>query len=374
MKGKHIIITRLFEFSGSNTHLKALIEFLRPENVVLILEDPGQVQYLQNIAGGHRIAYRIKSRLHAYAHLNYKWTTNIKELFFVVKSVLAIQLLSLRYRFAAVTICAVEPEKHLYLLWMPFSRVYYILHTTPNHRYSSFTSYSCNRKLGKSKQIITVSCSNKSLISKNWEITTAKQQFIRVVYNCVMESEEARQYRVLPRQVNELCILTMGHLVAYKNPAIWLKVAKAVTGARPGVCFIWLGNGPLLDTCRSAGQMEKNIVFKGAVTNVFDYLKAADIYYQPSLHETHGIAVIEAMYQALPCVVSNVGGLPESVQNGYNGDLVNPGDLKQQVDVMLKLIDSPELRARYGANSFKRYHEHFSFKRFTVQLHLIYNF
>ena len=373
MTGKHIIITKLFEFSGSNTHLKALIKFFGPENVVLILEDPGQLQYLKNIDDTNHLDYKIKPNLYAYAHLRYKWTTNIKELFFILKSILAIQLLSIKYNFADVTICAVEPEKHLYFLWIPLSRVYYILHTTPNKQYTSFTSYTCNSKLSSRKGIITVSNSNKSIISKNWEIAKDKQQFIRVVYNCIIEEETKQDKTMVIHKENKIYVITLGHVIAYKNPAIWLEVAKAVTALRSDVNFLWLGNGPLIDTYQSVTRNNERITFKGAVTNTYDYLKAADIYYQPSLYETQGIAVIEAMYQSLPCVASNVGGLPESVQNGYNGDLVNPDDLNQHIEVMLNLVDNKDLRARYGANSFNRYNEAFSFKHFAEQLNLIYN-
>jgi glycosyltransferase involved in cell wall biosynthesis len=291
----------------------------------------------------------------------------------MLKSILAIQLLSIKYNFADVTICAVEPEKHLYFLWIPLSKVYYILHTTPNKQYTSFTSYTCNSKLSNRKMIITVSHSNKSLISGNWEISKEKQQFIRVIYNCILEQEEPKQDKTVIHKENKIYVITMGHVIAYKNPAIWLKVARSVIELRPNVSFLWLGNGPLIDTYQSAVQNHEKITFKGAVTNTYEYLKVADIYYQPSLYETHGIAVVEAMYKSLPCVVSNVGGLPESVQNGYNGYLVDPENLNQHVEVILNLIDTSDLRARYGGNSYNRYNQLFSFKHFTDQLSRIYN-
>ncbi|QEM11414.1 glycosyltransferase family 4 protein [Mucilaginibacter rubeus] len=373
MPVKHIIVTKLFEFSGSNTHLKALISFFGPQNVLLILEDEGQVKFLEKVDESGLVRYKIKTNLCGYAHLQYRWTTNLKEAFRLLKSVFYIQLLSFRHGLADITVCAVEPEKHLYFFWAPFCKVYYILHTTPNKRYTSFTSYTCNRKLGKRKKIITVSQSNKSLISKNWEITEKKQTCVNVVYNCVTEPVDGVQLNTERYNAHPVCVITMGHVIGYKNPETWLKVAKVVTGARPKVIFIWLGNGPLLNQYQSEISNQKQIFFKGAVTNTDDYLKTAHIYYQPSFYETHGIAVVEAMSQSLPCVVSNVGGLPESVREDYNGYLVEPAAISQHAEAILKLVDNEHLRHSLGENAFTRFKENFSFEQFKTQLNSIYS-
>jgi len=368
---KHIIFTKLFDFSGSNTHLRALIKVLGPQNVLLVLEDEHEVKFLEKVDESGLVSYKIKTNLCGYAHLQYRWTTNLKEAFRLLKSVFYIQLLSIRHGLADITVCAVEPEKHLYFFWAPFCKVYYILHTTPNKRYTSFTSYTCNRKLGNRKKIITVSQSNKSLISKNWEIAEKKQSYINVVYNCVTEA--AGGGPIKRNAIAPTYVITMGHVIGYKNPETWLKVAKAVTAARLQVAFIWLGNGPLLDKYQSEVTNQEQIFFKGAVSNTDDYLKMAHIYYQPSFYETHGIAVVEAMSQSLPCVVSNVGGLPESVRQDYNGYLVEPDDVSQHVEAILKLVDNADLRHSLGKNSFTRFEEKFSFEQFKTKLNQIYN-
>jgi glycosyltransferase involved in cell wall biosynthesis len=220
---------------------------------------------------------------------------------------------------------------------------------------------------------LTVSNSNKNLIIINWQVSKKKQAFIKVVYNCALEHEGAMRDEAVIHKENKLCVITSGQVIEYKNPAIWIEVARTVTKLRPGVSFLWLGNGPLMETYQSSVQNDERISFKAAVPNIFEYLNTADIYYQPSLYETHGIAVIEAMYYSLPCVVSNVGGLPESVKSGYNGYLVGPENLNQHVDAILCLIDNSDLRTIYGANSRSRYRNIFSFKHFTEQLNLIYN-
>lgn len=52
-----------------------------------------------------------------------------------------------------------------------------------------------------------------------------------------------------------------------------------------------------------------------------------DVYIQPSHFESLGISIIEAMSYGLPVLATNVGGIPELVENNVNGFLVNVGDM-----------------------------------------------
>ena len=187
---KHIIITKLFEFGGSNAHLKTLISYFGKENVILILEDKNQLLFLKNIDVRNDVKVEVKPGLHRFAHLNYSSTlSNIKEFLYVLNSILSMLFISIKYRFADITICVVEPEKYLYLFWLPFIKVVYILHTTPGKKYTSFTSFTCNNTLGKRKKIITVSNANRNLICQNWSISSKKKPFVYVIYNCIIERE-----------------------------------------------------------------------------------------------------------------------------------------------------------------------------------------
>lgn len=368
---KHIVIAKLFEFGGSNSHLKTVIKYFGKENMILILDDKNQVPFLKNIAGSNDLRVIIKPRLHKFAHLAYPSAlSNIKEFFDVLRSILSILFLSIKHGLADVTICVVEPEKYIYLLWLPFIKVVYILHSSPEKKYTHFTSFTCNIMIGKRKRIITVSNSNKNLIYQNWSIRTKKKPFVHVIYNCIIENELNITHSA---KNNRQHIITLGHVIPYKNPALWLKVAKLVTSKYEQIQFVWLGNGPLWDDFKNATEGNDRIWFKGAVTDPMKYLKEAIIYYQPSLNETQGIAVVEAMYNHLPCVVSDTGGLPETVEHQYNGIVVNPTIVKEHVEALSILIDNSELRYEYGLNSHKRYLNLFSFDSFQTKMDALYH-
>lgn len=77
-------------------------------------------------------------------------------------------------------------------------------------------------------------------------------------------------------------------------------------------------------------------------------LRQLDIFVAPSRQESFGVAVLEASACQLPVVASDVGGLPEVVQQGHTGWLVPPGDVRALAAALLQLVQSPALRQALG--------------------------
>ena len=65
------------------------------------------------------------------------------------------------------------------------------------------------------------------------------------------------------------------------------------------------------------------INFLGARSDVQEYYSRSYLYFQPSIVESFGISVIEAQFFGLPCIVSDSGGLPETIVNGQSGLVVS---------------------------------------------------
>ncbi|WP_348083004.1 glycosyltransferase family 4 protein [Mucilaginibacter sp.] len=279
--------------------------------------------------------------------------------------------MSLSNGFADITINAVDPERHLYLFWLPFIKVRYILHTEPLPVFNKYTSPTCNTRLGKSKSIITVSNSMRLAIYQNWLITPKMQKHILVIHNSITEPRLNGQMRKVPG--NTQYVTTLGHVSMRKNPYFWLEVAKEVTGTRSDVEFLWLGNGELLGHFQDLTQSMPRISFLGLINDTQAYLEKTDIYYQPSIIEPQGIAVLEAMYNSLPCIVSNAGGLPESVENGVNGIVASSTDVADNVNAITTLLASDETRSTYGRKAYLRYLKLFSPAIFKLKMDVIYN-
>lgn len=89
-----------------------------------------------------------------------------------------------------------------------------------------------------------------------------------------------------------------------------------------------------------------------------ELMNVSDAYILPSYKEGLPISILEAMSYQLPVISTKVGGIPEIVENGINGYLVNPGDRQAIRDAILKLMENETQRKRMGQISAQRVKEH----------------
>ena len=94
--------------------------------------------------------------------------------------------------------------------------------------------------------------------------------------------------------------------------------------------------------------LEKEVVLPGRVPEAAKYIKAFDIFALPSVKEGFPWAVLDAMAAKLPIVATNVGAMPEIIENGRNGLLVEPKDSEQLAEAMKRLLESERMRQEFG--------------------------
>jgi glycosyltransferase involved in cell wall biosynthesis len=173
-------------------------------------------------------------------------------------------------------------------------------------------------------------------------------------------------FPVIRKESSMIRVLTLGHVVGYKNPAIWLEVAKAVDLKFPGATtWKWAGSGPELKSCIQAAKGYSNIEFIGYQSDVAALYSTCDIYFQPSLYESQCISVLDAMKAGVPSIVSNAGGLPDSIRDGLDGLVCETKSVEAYVHAFACLIESPEKRKEMGENSKDRYQELFSAEKWA---------
>lgn len=236
----------------------------------------------------------------------------------------------------------------------------YFLHTYPAGMrwWSKFRSSIPRLFTGERHRIATVSAYSAHAISGAWKIN---RNYVDVIPNCFnpenRENEDPEPSPDVPNR--RKIVLTLGHVIEYKNPAVWLDVARNVTAEIDEVEFLWLGDGRLLNEFRNQSGKDPRIHFAGSRRNVATYYKNADVYFQPSLRESHGIGVVDAMANSLPCVVSDTGGLPESVRDSYNGFLCAPNNVECFSERILELLRNPELRHEFGERGRQMARDHY---------------
>lgn len=90
------------------------------------------------------------------------------------------------------------------------------------------------------------------------------------------------------------------------------------------------------------------------------FFREIDIYVQPSLTESFGLAIVEAMSARLPVVATNVGGVPEVVEDGKTGILVQERNAEALARALDRLLKDPDLAYAMGCAGRERYHAFFT--------------
>ncbi len=91
--------------------------------------------------------------------------------------------------------------------------------------------------------------------------------------------------------------------------------------------------------------------FKGVSDNIYPVMAEADIFVLPSKYEGMPMTLIEAMGTALPIIASRVGGIPDMIDDGKEGILID-ANLDELVSALQCLIENPILRSKYGKNAY----------------------
>ncbi|WP_028522428.1 glycosyltransferase family 4 protein [Runella limosa] len=86
---------------------------------------------------------------------------------------------------------------------------------------------------------------------------------------------------------------------------------------------------------------------------VYEALRSHDIFCVPSYTEAFGVANIEALAHGISVVSSRVGGIPEVVDNGNNGWLIESGNVESLAVALVECIENPQLRLKKAENGRK---------------------
>jgi L-malate glycosyltransferase len=132
--------------------------------------------------------------------------------------------------------------------------------------------------------------------------------------------------------------------------------AFAEVAARIPARLLMVGEGPERADCEArarALRVQDRVRFVGAQGHVEELLPLTDVFLLPSEHESFGLAALEAMACGSVPIASRAGGLPEVIEDGVTGLLVDEGDAKRMGSLAADLLsDAPRLeRLRRAARS-----------------------
>jgi glycosyltransferase involved in cell wall biosynthesis len=154
---------------------------------------------------------------------------------------------------------------------------------------------------------------------------------------------------------DDVLVLVLGALERRKGHAVLLEAARRVAPARPGLRYVFAGDGSERAALATAArELGDRVLFAGFRQDVGACLAAADVVALPSLHEGLGVAALEAMAASRPVVASRVGGLAEVVVDGETGLFAEPGEPESLATALATLASDRDLRARLGEGGRRR--------------------
>ena len=162
-----------------------------------------------------------------------------------------------------------------------------------------------------------------------------------------------------------MVFLAVGSLIKRKDPISIIKAFKNANCDNKAI-LILLGDGELLEECKN--ESDENIIIKGKVKNVEDYLKAADVYVSASRSEGLPNSVLEAGSCGLNLILSDIpqhkeifeenSGLVQFFKVGDIGDLsLNISKLLKENKKEINFAISQYIRDRFSDKAMSKYYQ-----------------
>ena len=203
--------------------------------------------------------------------------------------------------------------------------------------------------LDRSDAVTTVS----EYLRKETQDLLAVDRPIDVIHNFFEPRPATRTREDMRRELGigkEAMVLHSSNLRAPKRIDVLLECAARIRPRDSFKLVVLAGAdfSPFAGEVRRLGLSDRVIVREN-ISEIEDYLQAADIGLFTSENESFCLSILEAMCFSCPSVATAVGGIPEVVESGRSGLLVPPWDPDAAARAVESLIADPGLRAALGA-------------------------
>jgi N-acetylglucosaminyldiphosphoundecaprenol N-acetyl-beta-D-mannosaminyltransferase len=205
-----------------------------------------------------------------------------------------------------------------------------------------------------------------------------RRRKIAVVYNGIPAGEVAPATAERAENFRRRHALAGGPLVGVvgrvnleqKGQDVFVTAAAALAEKFPEAGFVVAGSpypgneehGRRLGRMIEALNLHNRIVCTGDVDDLAALYSVLDVCVLPAKKpEGLGNVLLEAMALGKPVVGTRTGGIPEVIEDGENGYLVEPGDGRSLATTLERLLADPELRRRMGEMGRRRFEDRFSF-------------
>ncbi|HLR73000.1 MAG TPA: N-acetyl-alpha-D-glucosaminyl L-malate synthase BshA [Pseudogracilibacillus sp.] len=203
---------------------------------------------------------------------------------------------------------------------------------------------------------------------------------ISVIYNFINEPEYVRKDREFIKQdygieADEKVLIHISNFRKVKRIEDVIRTFALVLEKKRAK-LILVGDGPETQTALELVNkldIADKVLFLGRQKNISDLLSISDIKLLMSEKESFGLVLLEAMSCEVVPIATNVGGIPEVIDNGYNGYTVSLGDVETAAEKTLDLLNDEALYESFVQHGLERLENVFASDNIINQYILIYN-
>ncbi|MFQ5494990.1 MAG: glycosyltransferase family 4 protein [Phycisphaerae bacterium] len=166
----------------------------------------------------------------------------------------------------------------------------------------------------------------------------------------------------------------VGRVTEAKGADVLLDAFTIVARRHPACRLAYYGDGPLAPVLAARARVRglgDRVVLAGYEPDRGAIYSDVDICVQPSRRESMANSVIEAMARGIPCVVTDVGGMPEAVEDERCGYVVPGDDAAACAEAICKLLDDRSRYRRFSEAAWRRSRREFDIRtlmRRTVEV------
>jgi glycosyltransferase involved in cell wall biosynthesis len=239
------------------------------------------------------------------------------------------------------------------------------------------------KMLERSDKVIAVSDFTRRELLQYYKV---KEDKIRVIHNGVdvnkfqPAGDKRKAKKELGFNPDDIAILSVGRLYARKGLFTLIESMALVTRKFKNAKFIIAGKGlsnemkKLVNYAAKLG-VKDNIVFTGYFPDkkLPKLYQAADIFAFSTFYENLPFAVLEALSTGLPVVTTRVGGIPEMIEDGKNGFLVEPFNSRELADRILYYLEHPAAASEMALLARKTIENQFDWRLIVKKVLKVYD-
>lgn len=209
----------------------------------------------------------------------------------------------------------------------------------------------------KTNMIIAISAWEKESAIKYKICCSDKIHIIPSGVDVCLYDEERGRYDLnrskLKMPLNAYIIGMVGRISYGKGPDLFIKAAALIKEKIPNAFFVIVGDGEeraSVENLLSEMRLKDDFLITGWVSNPIEYIQLFDQAMLLTRWEGFGLVLTEYMLAEKPIITTRVGAVPDLMQQGKNGIMIDVGDIEGIVEASFKLYTDNQYRQTLVSN------------------------